>query len=75
METIIILKLIDSLIARGFDAARWAQNRQVVKAQLEAWHEANATDEEKLASIDALVDRIHANSDILQARLSDTDPA
>lgn len=69
MSADIILRIIDALMARGWDAIKWKQNRDAVKAQLEAWHAANASDEEKLAAIDQVVADIDANSAILQAGL------
>lgn len=67
MPVELTLKIIDALIARGFDAAKWAQNRAAVKAQLEQWHASKATDDEKLPAIDALVAQIDANSAVIQA--------
>lgn len=68
----LILKIIDFLFARGFDAARWAQRRQAVKAQLEAWHGSNATDEEKIATLDVLVSDIESASDVIQGSAPQT---
>lgn len=57
-----VLKLIDFLFARGFDALRWQQARSAVKAQLEDWHASAASDGEKIAALDAALASIDANS-------------
>ena len=57
-----ILKIIDSLSARGFDAVRWQANRHIVKAQLEEWHTSNAMESEKIAALDEVLGEIDASS-------------
>lgn len=62
MSIDLILKLIDFLFARGFDALRWKQNRSAVKAQLEGWHASSASDDEKIAALDGVVAAIDDSS-------------
>ena len=59
-----IVKLIDFLIARGIDAAKWHANRAALKGRLEEWNAAGTepTDED----FTALLDAIDANSAIIR---------